>query len=681
MSLLDLFRGKPKNKPDPPNIPVDLDEKGERIYYEDVVDGIKQELERRRDERARYELQWTLNANFMAGHQNCDIDVYRNVIKDTERETKADKERRVYNRVAPLMETRHANLGTVKYQMVVNPRSPEADDVEKAKTSTKLLEYCQSVTDFKNKIDKLISWCELCGTAFTLSWWDAEIGEVVGNSTVTRMNADGDAVVEEKPVMSGDIAFGLISPYEVFPFSLTVEEIEDQHDVIIERVLDVGEIYDLYGKKFDGEEIESYILTPLPNGTTGHGSSYTSYGMTKTTRENCERVIMYLENPSKSYPMGRLITVIKDEIVYYGSLPAGVFPLVAIKSKPVSGQFFGKSVIQDLIPLQRSYNENYNKIQDFIDTVANNPWLVPSGSLIDPDTDEDADEITMEAGSVLVYDPSFGKPEIVDYPEPPSIVYSMLDRLSSDMEYTAGVSQLMVVGSAPSGVTSGTAIDNLRQIDSTRMSLTADSIRGGVLSMARVWLMLNKEFSSGYRVLMIAGQDEIGGVYTWCSEDINSYDVDFAAENELRHSKDQKRQDFIAALNAGLLMGDDGRIDKRFIEQGLDLFDLRDAPSSYSEVDLQRKNASRENAYLESGVIPERFIYDDDAIHIEEHVKYALGADYRQLMKRAPEYCKMFDAHIEDHKQNLTRQQQAAEQEAMQKAMAAQTLQQKGESK
>lgn len=199
--------------------------------------------------------------------------------------------------------------------------------------------------------------------------------------------------------------------------------------------------------------------------------------------------------------------------------------------------------------------------------------------------------------------------------------------------------------------------------------------------MARVWLMLNKEFSSGYRVLMIAGQDEIGGVYTWCSEDINSYDVDFAAENELRHSKDQKRQDFIAALNAGLLTGDDGRIDKRFIEQGLDLFDLRDAPSSYSEVDLQRKNANRENAYLESGVIPERFIYDDDAIHIEEHVKYALGSDYRQLMKRAPEYCKMFDAHIEDHKQNLARQQQAAEQEAMQKAMAAQTLQQKGELK
>nr|DAL57410.1 MAG TPA_asm: portal [Caudoviricetes sp.] len=673
MSLLDLFRGKAKNKPEPPNVPVDLDESGERIYYEDIVEGIKAELEKRRDDRALYELQWTLNANFMAGHQNCDIDVYRRCVRDTERQTKKDRERRVYNRVAPLMETRHANLGSVKYQMVVNPRSPEPDDVEKAKTSTKLLDYCQSVTDFADKMDKLISWAELCGTAFTLSWWDAERGERVGDGVVIRANADGDAVSEPKPIMTGDIAFGLVSPYEVFPQSLTIEDIADQHDIIIERVLDIGEIYDLYGRRYEGEEIDGYVLTPLPNGTSGHGNVYATYGVSKVQRENCERVITYLENPSRKYPRGRLITIIKDEIVYYGDLPAGIMPLTAIKSKPVSGQFFGKSVIQDLIPLQRSYNENYNKIQDFIDTVANNPWLVPAGSLDDEAIDEDGG---IDSGAMLVYNPQFGVPSLIEYPSPPSIVYQMLDRLSSDMEYTAGVSQLMVVGSAPSGVTSGTAIDNLRQIDSTRMSLTADSIRNGVLSMARIWLRLNKEYSSGYRVLMIAGQDEAGGVYTWCADDINSYDIDYAAENELRHSKDQKRQDFIAALNAGLLLGDDGRIDKRFIETGLDLFDLKDTAAAYTEADLQRKNANRENSYLESGVVPERGLYDDDSIHIEEHIKYALGADYRQLMKRAPEYAKMFDKHIEDHRMNLRQQEEAARADAMQRAAEAQVMNQ-----
>ena len=168
----------------------------------------------------------------------------------------------------------------------------------------------------------------------------------------------------------------------------------------------------------------------------------------------------------------------------------------------------------------------------------------------------------------------------------------------------------------------------------------------------------------------------IGGVYTWCADDINSYDIDYAAENELRHSKDQKRQDFIAALNAGLLLGDDGRIDKRFIETGLDLFDLKDTAAAYTEADLQRKNANRENSYLESGVVPERGLYDDDSIHIEEHIKYALGADYRQLMKRAPEYTKMFDKHIEDHRMNLRQQEEAARADAMQRAAEAQAMNQ-----
>ena len=82
--------------------------------------------------------------------------------------TKADNERRVYNRIAPLMETRHANLKSVNYDMVVEPRSAEMDDYAKAKISTKLLAYCQGDTDFQTKKDKLISWAELTGTAFSV---------------------------------------------------------------------------------------------------------------------------------------------------------------------------------------------------------------------------------------------------------------------------------------------------------------------------------------------------------------------------------------------------------------------------------------------------------------------------------------------------------------------------------
>ena len=651
MSLLDLFRGKSRNKPSPPNIPVDLDGNGERIYYEDIVSSVKEELERRRGERAMLELQWTLNANFLAGHQNCDIDVRTRTIAETERVTREDCERRIYNRIAPLMETRQANLGSVKYDMVVKPRSSEAEDCEKAMISTKLLEYCQNVTDFNAEAEKMTAWCELCGTAFTLSWWDTLRGEAIGESVIEIQTENGDVKETVNRINSGDIAFGLLTSYEVFPYSLTVDEIADQHDIIIERVLDIGEIYDLYGRKYDGEELESYVLSPIPGASGGHGISNAVFGMAKETRKNCEKVIMYIENPSREYSAGRLIIIIRDEIIYYGSLPGGVNPLVSVKSKPVAGQFFGKSVIQDLIPLQRSYNDAYNKLQDFIKTIANNTWLVPSGSL------EETDAEGIESGSILVYRPEFGgKPEIVKYPEPPAIVQQQLDRISSDMEYTAGVSQLMVVGSAPSGVTSGTAIDNLRQIDATRMSLTADSIRNSVIATARIWLRLNKEFSSGYRVIRIAGDDEKGSVYTWCADDINSYDIEYTAENELRHSRDSQRNDFIQAFNMGLLFGEDGRLEAQYVERGRELFELN-SYKSVTEAELQRKNAVRENSYFGSGAASERGIYDDDAAHLSEHIKYALSAEFRLLRRKSPEYAAVFDRHIEEHRAALARKE------------------------
>ena len=78
----------------------------------------------------------------------------------------------------------------------------------------------------------------------------------------------------------------------------------------------------------------------------------------------------------------------------------------------------------------------------------------------------------------------------------------------------------------------------------TRMSLTADNIRDGVIAMAKIWLRLNKEYSVGYRTVLVAGDDDMGGIVTWCSDDINSYDVEFTAENELRHSADKHMLQF-----------------------------------------------------------------------------------------------------------------------------------------
>ena len=82
----------------------------------------------------------------------------------------------------------------------------------------------------------------------------------------------------------------------------------------------------------------------------------------------------YMEKPGRRWPYGRLLITAGDQLLYEGVLPGGEYPLVQLKSKEVSGQFYGKSVIEDLIPLQRCYNGIQNRINDFINPPADSCW-------------------------------------------------------------------------------------------------------------------------------------------------------------------------------------------------------------------------------------------------------------------------------------------------------------------
>lgn len=662
MSLLD--RMFPRKKDDLEAMPAEIrlgEIEGQAVYADDIVSYVLENLEKIRDDRMVYELQWTMNANFNAGHQNCEMDVHLRKILDEENMEIRDRERRVYNRIAPIMETRQAHLGSVTYDMVVKPRTYESDDYAKAAVSTKILRYCKANTGFSHKMRKAVAWSELTGTVYTLSWWDTSAGDLIGREERMELRDDGTEVYSLHDIHTGDLDFGLVSSYEVFPASLTTEEIADQRFIILEQVRDVGAVYDMYGIRVQGEAIDSYVLTPVPRGVTGHGRANMTFGLQKENVENAVRVITYLENPSRDYPMGRIAIIIRDKLIFYGDLPGGIMPLRDIKAKSVPGQFYGKSVIQDLIPLQRAYNNVCNKRQDFIDTVANNPVVMEDGAVTNM---EDIEEGGIESGSVILVRPGYQKPDIIQYPNPPSIIDSEMAKLEEAMEYTAGVSQMMMYGGTPAGVTSGTAIENLRDIDNTRMSLTADNIRDGVIEMAKIWLKLCKAFAGGYRVLRIAGSDDAGYVSVWTREDINSYDVEFEAENELRRSPEQKKQDFLAAYNLGLYTDEKGIVPQEVKRKYRELFEA-DSTSSLSMEELQRKYASRENSYLEQGVLPERGRYDDDSVHLDEHIRYAISRDYQIFAKKMPEYAAKFEEHIAVHQAEMAKREQAMMQSMM----------------
>ena len=655
-----LFGLKGKGKDAEDKAVIDIDDDGKTLFKEDIIQKVLEDLEKRKTERSILEQQWTLNANFLVGNQYCEINPYRGDIEQLE-PVYDWLERETFNQIAPLIETRIANLKKLNYMMKVKPATNELDDYAKAETSTNVLQHIQKVSDFESKKNTMIHWNELCGNCFWLSWWDKDKGDKYAVEKKLVVDENGVEKNEEIAYFQGDLDYGLITPYEIYPESIFKQTIEAQRSIILEQVKTVDDIYDMYGIKVEGSNVETFELTPVGSGG-GFGYENTTVTIGHRTVDNAEKVITYFERPSKHKPNGRMIIIVGDDnLVYYGGLPYGRIPLIQSVCIEVPGQFFGKSAIERMIPIQRAYNGCVNRIHEYIKHVAIGSYITEEGS-IDIDMFEQEGQAP---GACLVYKQGSNPPVPIQNGNLPQEIMTERYNLKQDMEYAAGVSQLMVYGQAPSGVTSGKALDNLMEIDNTRLSLTGDNIRNSVRKLAILWLEILKTYATTHRVVNYVGANDIGKAIIWSNKDINSYDVDYITENELLLSEDAQKQRFFDAYNMGLFTDSKGVIPPRVKHKALEYMKCGNYSDIMSIDQLQIQSAQRENVFFENGVIPEVSDFDNHEIHSEEHLRYILQMEFHLLKNKKPEYAKALENHLRQHKDALA-------QEAQQEMMAMQ---------
>lgn len=633
--------------------PLDTDDDGKQLFKEDIIHFVLEELEKRRSERLPLEQQWTLNANFLAGNQYCDINIHRGEIEQIE-PVYDWFERETFNRISPLVETRIANLKKIEFMMKVKPRTNELDDFAKAEVSTAILQHTQSVSEFEKKKNTMISWNELCGNCFWLTWWDKTKGEKYGSEMVNCRGEDGNMCTQERVYFEGDMDYGLITPYEIFPESVFKQGVRAQRSIILEQVMSIDDIYDLYGLKIEGTSVETFELTPLASGG-GYGYESTVMTIGHRSVDDAAKVITYFERPNKKRPNGRMIIIVGEEhLVYYGEMPYSRIPIEQVICKEVPGQFFGKAVIEELIPYQRAYNGCINRIHEYIKRIAIGSYIVEEGSV---DVD-DYEENGCAPGSLLTYRPGATPPTPQPNGSLPPEIMTERYNIANDMEYIAGVSQLMVTGKAPSGITSGTALESLKDIDNTRLSLTGDYIRNSIKGLAQLWLEVYKEHATTKRVMNYVGSNNISNALVWSSDDINSYDIEFTTENELLTNEEVQRERFLEAFNMGLFTDAQGRISERVKKRALECMKI----GNYSEImsinSLQVQAAQRENEFFERGVIPKVSEFDEHVVHIEEHMRYILQMRFQVLKRRKPQLAAQIEQHIRDHKKIVAAEQQ-----------------------
>ena len=186
------------------------------------------------------------------------------------------------------------------------------------------------------------------------------------------------------------------------------------------------------------------------------------------------------------------------------------------------------------------------------------------------------------------------------------------------------------------------------------MSITGDNIRAAVKKLGKLWLKLYKRYATGYRVSRISGSNSNGATFVWCANDINSFDIVFDTENELRHSQESQKQALIEALNLGAF----GVAQEMTGELRRKIRDALGVGSGYAEVltldDVHVKQAQNENIFFKGGKPPVIDELDDDDIHITEHTRYALQREFERLEASDKEYAQLMRKHIADHKRAKT---------------------------
>ena len=590
-------------------------------FREEVLSDLFADFYSRQDERRKLEKQWELDLEFLAGNQYCEISPRGEV--EEEEKYYYWQNRGAFNHIAPIIDSRVAKLTKMKPIMSVKAAGAEESDVKNAKLATALVNSSYQRLSLGDVISKTTGWSESCGTGFYFIGWNPDAGKLLGE-------------VDGKKVFEGDVVVESVSPFEIYPDSLCYENIESCESIIRARAMKTADVERLYGITVAGEDVKVF---GVDNAATG-----------KSIVHDSVLVLEKYERPTADFPDGRLIVACEKTILYMGELPYvnGVegrrgFPFVKQNSIDKAGCFFGMSMVERLIPVQKAYNAVKNRKQEFLNRLTMGVVAVEDGSV---DTDELAEE-GLSPGKIIVYRQGANPPALMGTGTMPTDLNREEDRLLNEFILLSGVSEFSRSTDVAAG-TSGVALQLLIEQEDARLNAVTENVRSAIRETAKQMIRLFKQFATSTRLLRTAGEQGKVELYYFNSSDLGSDDVVFDTESELSYTPAQKKSAVYELIDAGLLTDDTGKLSERTKAKLLEILGFGSIDNTLDIESLHINKADEENlsGFKKPIGVDE---YDDHELHIAEHTRFLLSAESEGVRKN-PETKENALEHLRAHK-------------------------------
>ena len=604
-----------------------MTEREEQVMKEEaeLVAQVQADFKRRQEERRSIERGWQLNMNFLSGNQYCDV----NSLGEIEGDASGYywQEKRVFNHIAPTVDTRCCKLTGIRPKLAVRAASEDDDDRRSAKLASAILSATCEDCDVDGAISAATVWSEACGTVFYKVIWDSYAGNEIGKTF------DGASVRE------GKVKLQVVSPFEIYPDTLSEQSIVNQPSLIHARAVPAEDIFAAYGVKVAGRDVEDYPQS------SAHGK------FQRAVKHGYEVVIERYIRPNSENPEGRLTIVAGDKLLYDGALPyvngesaTRTYPFVVQYCIPLAGSFFGTCIVDRLIPVQRAYNAGKNRQHEFLNRIAMGMIAVEEGSV---DTDELLEDGLMP-GKILVYRQGGTPPEMLTLGTVPSEFTVEEQRLEEEFAKISGTSDITQRANAFTSVTSATGLQLIIEQDEARLNVCYEQIKSALKGIGKMILRLYRQFASSVRLIRFSTAGDTLSPTSFKGSDITGDDVVLEADSDINMTPARRMATIYDMIDKGLFSDENGMIKPAVKDKLLKTLGYNGYTGGRDMTELHRQHSAEENAALKEGGAVELKEYDDHAVHVEEHTAYLLTE------KLTGEQEARICAHLNQHKNKIS---------------------------
>lgn len=360
----------------------------------------------------------------------------------------------------------------------VIPDGDDPEDFESAEAADKLLEHINRTYQQEVYVQQAVAWQVVGGTALLGVTWDEQ-----------ATDPDGQP---------GAFDFRSLSPFEFGVPQVRKERLADQPYVMVTKTYELDEIEDRWGVRVRPDKVGSY--GSLDDRLASIVSGGTSSGRADATEQSIVKETWV--KPTPHDPEGLVIVTAGGEVLDQTPWPAwtmGQYPFAALKYIPITGSFWGKGLLQAIIPLQRRHNRAASIVIETQNMLAQMALSAPRGTNVRQAL----------GGKATIYETPPGAQQAVQPLMPPmvgDIPFRELEhtrQATRDITYQHEVSK----GYTPPNVRSGTAISLLKEVDDSAATIPLRDIERAVETVSNHLLQIVRAHWDEPRQIKVLSQE------------------------------------------------------------------------------------------------------------------------------------------------------------------------------